>query len=245
MGTPLIDGDIEDLDGIACVVCPAHLYHIDMATGKKVDTDLCGHACSSADQKQRMYNAHRDGEHIWVDIPPHRGAPLPSDYYNQVQNRIEDHQYGLSGSQGYGLFGAPPPQQPPGSPLQPYAGVRGYPAVPGVAASGEEPPLILSQSTGMTPPPSAKEASQHAQQGRINFPAVKADSPFVARRKAATAAIMAKSYRPPTSDSAMQSPVKMAEDAMPAAVAAPRLAVQKTLFESWGTGPSNSKMDLN
>jgi len=56
----------------------------------------------------------------------------------------------------------------------------------------------------------------------INYPSARVDPPHIARRKAATAAILAQSYRPPTSQVAPQSTPS---------TAAPR---QKTLFESWG-----------
>lgn len=247
MGTPLIGGDIEDLDGVACVVCPAHRYRIDIATGKKVDTDLCGKQCSSVDQKQRLYPVYCDNEYIFADIPQpgaQPAAPLPSDYYNQVchdyEHRDQLHRKG-SGPQNYGLFG-PAPQAPnsPPPPLQPYAGVKGWIGVPEAAHStAEEPQLVLSQQAPPSPPSFRPDPEA---QSRINFPAAKADSPFVARRKAATAAILARSYRPPT-DSAMQSPEKGAVEPPPRTK-----VVQKTLFQAWGpqavaAGPEN--MDMN
>ncbi len=37
---------------------------IDMRTGRRVETDLCGGACTSADQKQRIYQVFSDGDKI-------------------------------------------------------------------------------------------------------------------------------------------------------------------------------------
>lgn len=267
MGTPLIGGDIEDVDGAACVVCPAHRYRIDIATGHKVDRDLCGKSCSSADQKQRLYRVHCDDEFIWVDLPlPNEPlAPLPSDYYNQVAASsptaaaAQQAQQpfaptapaaagrGLAGA-GYGLVGPPP------APLQPYAGVSAWPVVPpaasatpmmdaGQAMPVAEPPLELSQ---------ASQASQQVQQGTAPaappsnlmgfYPAARPDPPHVARRKAATAAILARSYRPPTVDAPMQaSPVKPAAPAVVpvrATSGSASGARQATLFESWSRGPA-------
>ena len=36
-----------------------------MSSGCKVDSDLCGNVCASADQKQRTYAVTGDGEFIW------------------------------------------------------------------------------------------------------------------------------------------------------------------------------------
>jgi hypothetical protein len=285
MGTPLIGGDIEDLDGHACVVCPAHRYRIDIATGHKVDTDLCGKSCSSEDQKQRLYTVHCDEEFIWVDLPADQRqlAQLPSDYYNQVaqqQQQQQQHvfaqqQQGIKGTsaQGvgtnYGLFGAASDMPPP-SPLQPYAGVTAWPVVPPSSAMGtpskmaaDDPQLVLSQqSMQSSPGPAAPPANM------MNyFPSAKPDPPHVARRKAATAAILARSYRPPTADNTpMQSPQKPVVQQQqpqqqviapvvpapvapaPAAPAAGSGVRQATLFEAWARRPVSAgveSMDTN
>jgi nitrite reductase/ring-hydroxylating ferredoxin subunit len=272
MGTPLVGGDIEDVDGAACVVCPAHRYRIDISTGRKVDRDLCGKTCSSADQKQRLYRVHCDDEFIWVDLPlPNEPlAPLPSDYYNQVAAASPTAAGAQQAQQPFGAAPAPAGRGLAGAgsglaaPLQPYAGVSQWPVGPsGVTAAAPmdasragpavpvaEPPLELSQ---------ASQASQQAQQGPAPgappsslmsfYPAARPDPPHIARRKAATAAILARSYRPPTVDAPMQaSPVKLAAPAV-AAPAPPVVPVratsgsaagarQATLFESWSRGPA-------
>jgi nitrite reductase/ring-hydroxylating ferredoxin subunit len=283
MGTPLIGGDIEDLDGHACVVCPAHRYRIDIATGHKVDTDLCGKTCSSEDQKQRLYSVHCDEEFIWVDLPTDQNynalAPLPSDYYNQVAQQQQQlhvfsqqqQQQGIKGtlSQGnYGLFGAASDMPPPPSPLQPYAGVTAWPVVPPSTTAGmgtpskmaaDDPQLVLSQqSMQSSPAPAAPPANL------MNyFPSAKPDPPHVARRKAATAAILARSYKPPTADNTpMQSPQKpvvqqqIIAPVVPAPVAPAPVAAasssgntrQATLMEAWARRPVSAgveSMDMN
>lgn len=282
MGTPLVGGDIEDLDGHACVVCPAHRYRIDIATGHKVDTDLCGKTCSSEDQKQRLYSVHCDEEFIWVDLPTDQNhnnlAPLPSDYYNQVaQQQPIFHQQMQQGikempSHGnYGLFGAASDMAPPPSPLQPYAGVTAWPVVPPPSGLGtpskmaaDDPQLILSQqSMHSSPAPSAAPPANLMNY----FPSAKPDPPHVARRKAATAAILARSYRPPTADNTpMQSPQKPVVQQQtprqqdiapvvsapvapaPAAAAAAGGVRQATLFEAWARRPVSTgveSMDTN
>jgi nitrite reductase/ring-hydroxylating ferredoxin subunit len=282
MGTPLIGGDIEDLDGHACVVCPAHRYRIDLATGHKVDTDLCGKTCSSEDQKQRLYSVHCDEEFIWVDLPTDQNhntlAPLPSDYYNQVaQQQPVFPQYQQQGlkevpPQGnYGLFGAASDAPPPPSPLQPYAGVTAWPVIPPSMGTpskmaADDPQLMLSQQSMQTSPSPAPP------QNMMNyFPSAKPDPPHVARRKAATAAILARAYRPPTADNTpMQSPEKPVQQQqqrqqeaqpqqnMAPVVPAPIAPVpatssgagvrQATLFEAWARHPVSAgveSMDTN
>lgn len=239
-GTALAGGDIEDLDGHACIVCPAHRYRIDLATGCKVDTNLEGHVCSSADQHQRIYRVHNDSEFVWVDLPDVPGPPLPSDYYNQRQPQLAQRTPDRPAPQNYGLRGsAPPPGAAPAAvppPLQPYAGINGWPVPPAAGQMAESPPLVLSQEPPRSPAPAGPPT-------RINFPAVKADPPHVARRKAATAAILAKSYRAPTA-----APVPVQPIPKPAAPAGHASNAggsrQATLFEAWGrpvtTAPSDA-----
>jgi nitrite reductase/ring-hydroxylating ferredoxin subunit len=245
MGAALAGGDIEDVAGHSCIVCPAHRYRIDLATGCKVDTDLEGRACAGAEQKQRVYRVHSDGEFIWVDLPDARGPPLASDYYNRAQQQLPPPQQPAAerpGSQNYGLFGAAGAARPGeaaglSSPVQPYSGYSGWPVVPAeegpIAAS---PPLVLSQEAPRSPAPVA----------RINFPAAKVDPPHIARRKAATAAILAKSYRPPTADS---TPTQFLSKPQAPAPAAAQGARQQTLLEmSWGARPvavNDDAMDMN
>ena len=227
-----VGGDIEDIDGHTCVVCPAHRYRIDIATGHKVDRDLCGNSCTSQDQKQRVYQVHCDDEFIWAQLPDLSSSspsprPLPSDYYNQVSstgssgrsdddNKNSNTLSSTSNSRGYGLFGsvAVPPQPP----LQPYAGRDGWAMAPplqqqqhqensadDVSMPVDEPQLMLSQPAAEEE--DQKQQQQHQQQPQpvpslMNyFPSTRtADPPHIARRKAATAAILNRSYRPPTVD---------------------------------------------
>jgi len=281
MGTPLIGGDIEDLDGHECVVCPAHRYRIDISTGHKVDTDLCGKTCSSEDQKQRLYSVHCDEEFIWVDLPTDQNhnnlAPLPSDYYNQVAQQQpvfpQQTQRGIKEMTphgNYGLFGAVSDMPPPPSPLQPYAGVTAWPVVPpsGMGTpskfAADDPQLMLSQQSMQSSPdpPAAPPANL------MNyFPFAKPDPPHVARRKRATSAILARSYRPPTANNTpTQSPQKpevqqqtpqqqVIAPVVPAPVArAPVTASsngavrQATLLEAWARRPVSTgveSMDTN
>ena len=255
-----VGGDIEDIDGHACVVCPAHRYRIDMATGHKIDKDLCGNSCSSEDQKQRLYPVNTDGEFIWANFPTGPTAPLPSDYYNQVQ-QIQptaadfEKSRGLAGAQqSYGLFGAAPPNgaAPSPAPLQPYAGINGWPVVAAPSSgdamqSTNEPQLMLSQlsqqgnAVPLSPPQTAQPPSL------MNFyQSSRPDPPHVARRKAATAAILNRAYRPPTADNTpMQSPEKFVPPpssfptagAAPGAPASAGVVRQATLFESWARHP--------
>ncbi|KAL4518280.1 hypothetical protein Ndes2437A_g04572 [Nannochloris sp. 'desiccata'] len=161
----------------------------------------------------------------------------------------------------YGLFGAASDMAPPPSPLQPYAGVTAWPVVPPPSGLGtpskmaaDDPQLILSQqSMHSSPAPSAAPPANLMNY----FPSAKPDPPHVARRKAATAAILARSYRPPTADNTpMQSPQKPVVQQQtprqqdiapvvsapvapaPAAAAAAGGVRQATLFRSLGSSSS-------
>ncbi len=260
MGTSLAGGDIEDLNGHSCIVCPAHRYRIDLATGHKVERGLGGGACEGAAQQQRVYRALLDGEHVWADLPATAPPPLPSDYYNAPARGAAElaplagaaRQEPATG-RAFGLLGpspspaaAPPAARvafapPPLSPVQPYAGASAWPMVPRGPAA-EEPPLVLSQEAAAAP---ARAAAPR----RLDFgamapppprPAGRVDAPHAARRRRATEAIKANAYRPPSAgaDGAvtpMQSPMK---PLAPTVVQAPRPAAaaarQKTLLEAWG-----------
>jgi hypothetical protein len=262
MGTSLAAGDIEDLDGHSCIVCPAHRYRIDLATGHKVERGLGGGACAGAAQQQRVYRALLDGEHVWADLPATAPPPLPSDYYNAPARGAAElaplagaaRQEPATG-RAFGLLGpspspaAPPPAAraafapPPLSPVQPYAGASAWPMVPrGPVAAAEEPLLVLSQE--------AAAPARAAAPRRLNFgigaapppPAAagRVDAPHVARRRRATEAIKANAYRPPTAGAdgtvtPMQSPMKpLAPTVVQAPRPPPAAARQKTLFEAWG-----------
>lgn len=200
MGGNLWEGDIEDIDGHACVVCPLHRYKIDMSTGHKVDTMLDGCVTCSSTQQQRTYRVHADPEFIWIDIPElHTQAPLPSDRYNQVA-LPQAAPGGTPGRANYGLFGASSRQQ---EGLAPYSGMqRMVPGTPSKAGD-EDGPAVLSQEAAVqlsqeAPQQAAQPAPQHSfSQGFIPFSQSRADTASIARRKAATAAIAARSYMPP------------------------------------------------
>ena len=93
-GGPLgTEGDIEDIDGVACLRCPWHgyrvhshfdtsslaCYHVfdfqpyvqvNLVTGGQVQTDLSGHVCEQHG-KQRTHNVYDGGDgHYWqVQLP--------------------------------------------------------------------------------------------------------------------------------------------------------------------------------
>ncbi|KAI8111795.1 hypothetical protein M9435_004294 [Picochlorum sp. BPE23] len=215
MGMPLVGGDIEDLgNGHTCIVCPAHRYKIDMKTGCMMEKNLDGHVCAgkNGEQQQRLYNVHCDSEFVWVDIPAHPGKDLPSDVYNENNKEAMMH-HGMSGGRGYGLLG---PQGalpvPPGSPLQPYAGQKGYPAGSPLPDVAMDDVMDLSQESVDSTSPQKNAAPK-----RLDFgaSAVRGPQPSV-RRKAATSAILKRGYKPPS--------------AQPLSDNGSR---QKTLFETW------------
>lgn len=265
MGAALVEGDIEDVHGRVCVVCPAHRYKIDIETGKKVDTDLCGNMCASTDQKQRVYKVACDDEFIWVDMPDVTTVlqPLPSDYYNQARvpsmEKRRTYGYQSENSRNYGLFGAAPGGLRGPEPLQPYAGVKGWMPETDTDTSfdstsqsfaAEEPPLVLSQGSTedndmRDADPNESEASVNVTNvpgfgsGKIDFPAVKNDLPRIARRKAATAAILSRGYRPPMSNEiSMQSYDKTnfiaKNNSDSNQLTGNGVVRQRTLFEAWG-----------
>lgn len=79
---------------------------------------------------------------------------------------------------------------------------------------------------------------------------MKMDAPHVARRKAATAAILKRSYQPPVA--AAPAPQALPPQTF-AASAGPPVIKQQTLFESWGMAANQStaavggadSMDMN
>ena len=226
MGMPLVGGDIEDLGEHTCIVCPAHRYRIDMKTGCQVEKNLEGHACASKDQKQRVYNVHCDSEFVWVDIPGHPGKEMASDVYNEHHREIMLSQAQSFG--GYGIFGpsdATMREVPPGSPLQPYAGHRGW-AAGSPLPSALDDPMDLSQPEVQEPSP----IKERVPPKRLDFASVRSrETQFGSnsRRRAATAAILKKSYQPPTAGE---------KKSVPHASVASR---QKTLFEAWDTNATS------
>jgi hypothetical protein len=200
-----------------------------------IDKDLCGNACVSADQKQRTYTVRSDSEFIWVDIPEARQAALPSDYYNQNQAYAPFHKHlaqePVQATTNYGLMGGPPAAGGP-QPLQPYAGVTAWPMVQSPAkVTGtlvDQPTIQFSQEQAMSPQQQQQRQQQQPNpMPRINFLTARVESAHVARRKAATAAILARAYKPPVA----APPVQQAPP--PAAPTGPPVVRQQTLFESW------------
>jgi nitrite reductase/ring-hydroxylating ferredoxin subunit len=191
MGASLLEGDIEDLgNGHSCVVCPWHKKKIDLKTGHVVDTNLEGHLCLGASQQQRTYDVHHDDEHIFVTIPAHPGKELPSDRWNtRVEQRTG---YGLS----QGIQSQIMPQVPPGSPLQPFAGQRGWPAGSPLPAGIEsdsmmEDVVVLNSQNSQEEGSTVKDAV--AQPRRLDFNGFAASR----RNRAATEAILKKGYKAP------------------------------------------------
>jgi nitrite reductase/ring-hydroxylating ferredoxin subunit len=191
MGASLLDGDIEDLgNGRSCVVCPWHKRKIDLKTGHVMDTDLQGQLCLGASQQQRLYDIHYDDENIFVSIPSHPGKMLPSDKWNTQAQQPRG--YGLQ----QGQWGTQA-QVPPGSPLQPYAGQRGWPAgsplpAPGTDAVMEDVLIDLSQQEASSPVPQARAP----QPRRLDFGASRSLHGR-GRNRAATEAILKNAYQAP------------------------------------------------
>ncbi|KAL4448502.1 hypothetical protein ABPG75_005721 [Micractinium tetrahymenae] len=233
MGGNLWEGDIEDIGGHACVVCPLHRYKIDMSTGQKVDTDLHGCVTCSPGQQQRTYRVYPDPDFIRIDIPElHSQPPLPSDRYNQVAQRpagfglagpSTGSSFGLAGpssapaggsTPGRGLFGVSTGRGLGGEGLTPYGGsvraplVPPGPGTPSKEAAEDEPALVLSQEAPQlgappAPPPQQQFAQQQQAthqytQSQIPFAQSRVDTARIARRKAATEAIKARMYAPPS-----------------------------------------------
>mmetsp|Transcript_26504 Transcript_26504/g.36603 ORF Transcript_26504/g.36603 Transcript_26504/m.36603 type:complete len:171 (-) Transcript_26504:206-718(-) len=74
-GGPLAVGDIEDLDGSACVKCPWHLYLISLDNGEKfyeevkfVDGLLVNGGWKSSGRRQRTHMVEERSDGIFVQI---------------------------------------------------------------------------------------------------------------------------------------------------------------------------------
>ena len=136
-----------------------------------------------------------------LDIPElHAQQRLPSDTYNQVaaqplpQAQAPRVNYGLLGSSSAGGGSRAPAAEP----LAPYAGVQQRGLIPGTPSrdQGEEQALQLSQEAAIQL--SQEAAQQPLAQAHIPFAQSRIDTARIARRKAATAAIAARAYKPPT-----------------------------------------------
>lgn len=197
MGASLVEADIEELPTGNCLVCPWHKKKIDIRTGYVVDTDLSGQLCLSHSQQQRTYDVHHDDEHIFVSIPAF-SKELPSDRWNPRGANSERAGYGLASNAGYGLNATvSQPQVPPGSPLQPFAGNRGWPA-------GSPAPMVVDDEVVVGGSQQSPTAASAAQPRRLDFGGGGGGGGSVGfgasrRNRAATEAIMKKAYQPPSS----------------------------------------------
>jgi nitrite reductase/ring-hydroxylating ferredoxin subunit len=88
-GGPLLAGDIEDVDGRACVSCPWHAYKVTLDTGEKLyrstekgpDGKLVPAGIKSVGKRQRVHAVKEvPGEGIFVQLLL-GGAPVDSDSY--------------------------------------------------------------------------------------------------------------------------------------------------------------------
>lgn len=197
-GGPLgTEGDIEDIDGVACLRCPWHGYRVNLVTGGRVQTDLSGHVCEQHG-KQRTHNVYDGGDgHYWVDINVDCIPAVASDAYN-----LQDSIGGLD-SQGFGLSSQSsadtvfqPASEIADSPdtgsafpfnqqvswgCQPFAGVGKRPLVsPGSSPVKQKPQVQISQLEPM-----------------LAFRGRKTGTSQV-RRKLATNAVMQNYRAPPT-----------------------------------------------
>ncbi|KJE90550.1 hypothetical protein CAOG_01852 [Capsaspora owczarzaki ATCC 30864] len=117
MGSPLASGDIEDIGGHACVICPWHKYVIALDTGegfyKKIDPyaakgsppELC-----SKGVRQRVHHVRvGKGDKLEVALSISK-EPLASDHYHQAfaQGMERMKQAGLSVSSGVVVAGGLP-----------------------------------------------------------------------------------------------------------------------------------------
>ncbi|KAK9860388.1 hypothetical protein WJX84_009222 [Apatococcus fuscideae] len=109
MGGPLSQGDIEDVNGTACVTCPWHFHKISLETGGTIEKGLLNTTCESA-PKQRLHTAS-DGSDGMVHVTINDLRSLASDKLE------EDEPMSLSqtDSETSEYTSAP-------SPLMPYAG---------------------------------------------------------------------------------------------------------------------------
>lgn len=185
---------------------------------------------ASAFPPQHHYNRHLPPPHPTTQgfglIGPSSSAPLPQ------QQQFSDTNINTNNNE------APPP-----TPLQPYAGFASRPLVSELGEktdfhdSADNPPLQFSQDSVTSSQQQQHPASPmqlSAPPPKIQFPASKNGGgpvpAHIARRKAATAAILKRSYVPPSAPLV---------DTLPPPPPPPQKLVrktsaQKTLFETWG-----------
>ncbi|XP_064592053.1 Rieske domain-containing protein isoform X2 [Zonotrichia leucophrys gambelii] len=85
-GGPLCFGEIEDIDGQACIVCPWHKFKITLETGEGLYKGINPQESSptpkwqSKGVKQRIYKVTIDSGNVYVS-PPDFSVSFDSDYY--------------------------------------------------------------------------------------------------------------------------------------------------------------------
>ncbi|KAA8495753.1 Rieske domain-containing protein [Porphyridium purpureum] len=80
-GGPLTAGNIEDVAGRECVVCPWHSYKLDLSTGEGLYTDL-NYKIASKGKRQRTHDVQQRGDgRIYVRLNLTEPDSLPSDEY--------------------------------------------------------------------------------------------------------------------------------------------------------------------
>ncbi|NXA73693.1 RFESD protein, partial [Thryothorus ludovicianus] len=86
-GGPLFHGEIEDIDGQACIVCPWHKFKITLETGEGLYEGVNPLEPSpipkwqSKGVKQRIYKVTIDNGNVYV-CPPDLSVSFDSDYFS-------------------------------------------------------------------------------------------------------------------------------------------------------------------
>lgn len=80
---PLDQGDIEDIDGRICIVCPVHFYQFDLRTGEHIDE-----YCEVPVKRQRTHRAWESKGKVFVELDDSM-PEMPSDMYADV-DEFED-----------------------------------------------------------------------------------------------------------------------------------------------------------
>ncbi|XP_039615304.1 Rieske domain-containing protein isoform X2 [Polypterus senegalus] len=83
-GGPLHLGDIEDIDGKVCIICPWHKYKITLTDGEGLyeacnPSDFSTKWCSKG-VKQRTHLVHVENGNVYVTLSD-LSSPIDSDYY--------------------------------------------------------------------------------------------------------------------------------------------------------------------
>ncbi|XP_051849885.1 Rieske domain-containing protein [Antechinus flavipes] len=93
-GGPLHLGEIEDIDGKACIVCPWHKYKITLSTGEGLyqsinpkDPSAVPKWCSKG-VKQRIHTVTVKNGHIYVTLSKPSDFKCDSDFYATGQFKV-------------------------------------------------------------------------------------------------------------------------------------------------------------